>query len=194
MSNQIVASLKGGGVVVVPTDTVYGIAVLPTLPSAVERIYKLKRRPRHMNLPIMVASQADLSALGLAINEAARRLLQSPLVPGSLTLALGFGDGPRPAWLEQRDEVAVRIPNDEALLSVLRETGPLLVTSANAHGAGTAESLAEVLAQLDGEPDLAVDGGILHTVPSTLINCRLDPPVIEREGAISTAQVMEYLK
>ena len=107
---------------------------------------------------------------------------------------MGFRSVVLPSWLEGREEAAIRIPNDACLLAVLRQTGPLLVTSANLHGASTPENLAEVLAQLDGVPDLAVDGGILHTIPSTLINCRLDPPVVERVGAIPEAQVMEYLK
>ena len=191
---EIVDSLSGGGVVVIPTDTVYGLAVLPAFPRSVDRVYALKRRPRHLNLPVMVASEKDFETLGLAVTEAAARLLRSPLIPGSLTLAMGFLEGRVPAWLEGREEVAVRIPNDLRLLSVLRQTGPLLVTSANAHGSMTSESLADVLAQLDGAPDLAVDGGVLHTVPSTLVNCRCDPPVVEREGTITRAQIMEQLK
>ena len=86
--------------------------------------------------------------------------------------------------LAGREEVAIRIPDDDRVLAVLRRTGPLLVTSANLHGAATPESLADALAQLDGAPDLAIDGGSLNTVPSTLVNCRRDPPVVEREGAI----------
>jgi L-threonylcarbamoyladenylate synthase len=173
---------------------VYGLAVVPGFAQSVERVYSLKHRPRHMNLPVMVSSEKDLEALGFAVNAPARRLLRSPLIPGSLTLAMGFRPVPLPAWLEGRDEAAVRIPNDSCLLAVLREIGPLLVTSANAHGAETPESLAGVMADLYGVPDLAVDGGILKTVPSTLVNCRSDPPIIERVGAIPEDQVMEYLK
>ena len=107
---------------------------------------------------------------------------------------MGFGPaGPVPAWLAGRDEVAIRIPDDARLLQVLERAGPLLVTSANAHGAGTPDRLDQILAQLDGAPDLAVDGGTLRTVPSTLVNCRREPPVIEREGSIPAARVMEYL-
>jgi L-threonylcarbamoyladenylate synthase len=189
----IVRCLKAGGVVVLPTDTVYGIAVDPNFPDAVDRLYALKQRPRRMNLPIMVASADDLEPLGLHVNEPARRLLASPLVPGGLTMAMGFAGQFRPPWLEGREEVAVRIPDDARLLAVLAAAGPLLVTSANAHGAGTPLTLAEALAQLDGAPDLAVDGGALKDVPSTLVNCRLDPPVVEREGAIAASQVLEYL-
>lgn len=191
---RIVDCLSIGGVILLPTDTVYGLAVLPTFEQSVDRVYSLKRRPRHMNLPIMVSSQGELEALGFDVNDAATRLLSSPLIPGSLTLAMGFRPGSRPQWLEGREEAAVRIPDDNCLLSVLRRIGPLLVTSANSHGAETPETLTDVLAQLHGVPDLAVDGGILLTIPSTLVNCRGNPPVVERIGAIPEAEVMEYLK
>jgi L-threonylcarbamoyladenylate synthase len=190
---QIAACLTGGGVVVLPTDTVYGIAASPTHPDAVERIFQLKARPNSVNLPIMVADPAALIDLGLAINPRAAHLLASPLVPGGLTLVLGFVEGPRPVWLNGREEVAVRIPDHAPLLAILRLTGPLLVTSANAHGAGSAETLDQVLAQLAGRPDLAIDGGVLHTTPSTLVNCRTDPPTVERLGAIPAETIAEYL-
>lgn len=189
----IVDCLTGGGVVLLPTDTVYGLAILPDLEQSKERVYLLKRRPKNMNLPIMVSSADELGALGFDVNASATRLLRSPLIPGSVTIAMGLRPG-RPRWLEGRVEAAVRIPDDNRLLSILRRTGPLLVTSANLHGAQTPQSLSDVLAQLDGQPDLAIDGGVLDTIPSTLVNCRLDPPVIERIGAVSESEIMGYLK
>lgn len=176
-----------------PTDTVYGLAVSPRFDESIDRLFALKRRPRNVNLPIMVASDAELEPLGFQISESARRLLRSPLIPGSLTLALGFSSDYRPDWLRGREEAAIRIPNDERLLTVLRKTGPLLVTSANAHSAETPDNTADILAQLDGAPDLSIDGGILRTTASTLVNCRLDPPVIERAGVVPESEVHRYL-
>ncbi|HEV8204367.1 MAG TPA: L-threonylcarbamoyladenylate synthase [Pyrinomonadaceae bacterium] len=190
---EIVECLGNGGVVLLPTDTVYGLAVSPNFDKSIDRLFALKRRPRNVNLPIMVWSDEELESLGFEITQSARRLLRSPLIPGSLTLALGFRGDDRPAWLEGRDEAAVRIPNDERLLAVLREAGPLLVTSANAHSAGTPDNVAEILEQLDGAPDLYVDGGILKTTASTLVNCRVDPPVIERVGVVPESEVFKYL-
>jgi L-threonylcarbamoyladenylate synthase len=141
----------------------------------------------------MVAADVELEPLGFEVSESARRLLRSPLIPGSLTLAMGFSSDYRPAWLAGRDEAAVRIPNDERLLSVLRKTGPLLVTSANAHSAETPDNVADILAQLDGAPDLSIDGGTLRTTASTLVNCRVDPPVIERLGVVPESEVLKYL-
>jgi L-threonylcarbamoyladenylate synthase len=190
---EIVACLQTGGVVLIPTDTVYGLAVSPNFDKSIDRLFALKRRPRNVNLPIMVASDAELEPLGFEVSDSARRLLRSPLIPGSLTLAMGFSSDFRPAWLAGRDEAAVRIPNDERLLAVLRKTGPLLVTSANAHSAETPDNVADILAQLDGAPDLSIDGGTLRTTASTLVNCRVDPPLIERLGVVSEAEVLKYL-
>ena len=189
----IVECLENGGVVLLPTDTVYGLAVSPKFDGAIDRLFALKRRPRNVNLPIMVASEAELETLGFEISESGRRLLRSPLIPGSLTLAMGFSSDYRPAWLAGRDEAAVRIPNDERLLAVLRKTGPLLVTSANAHSAETPDNVADILAQLDGAPDLWIDGGTLRTTASTLVNCRVDPPRIERLGVVPESEVLKYL-
>jgi len=192
-TDLIVECLGNGGVVLLPTDTVYGLAVSPEFDESIDRLFALKRRPRNVNLPIMVASDAELEPLGFEVSESARRLLRSPLIPGSLTLAMGFSSDYRPAWLAGRDEAAVRIPNDERLLSVLRQTGPLLVTSANAHSAETPDNVADILAQLDGAPDLTVDGGTLRTTASTLVNCRVDPPRIERIGVVPESEVLKYL-
>ena len=190
---DIVACLGSGGVVLLPTDTVYGLAVSPKFDESITRLFALKRRPRNVNLPIMVASDAELEPLGFEISDAAKRLLRSPLIPGSLTLAMGFSSDYRPAWLAGREEAAVRIPNDERLLAALRETGPLLVTSANAHSAETPDNVADILAQLDGAPDLSIDGGTLRTTASTLVNCRVDPPRIERIGVVPESEVLKYL-
>jgi len=192
-ADEVVDCLAGGGVVLLPTDTVYGLAALPTAPDAVRRIFALKGRPASMNLPILVADRADVASLGGIVNPAADRLLRSAFVPGALTLAVGIDSAAAPAWLAGRDEAAFRVPADDWLLSVLRRTGPVLATSANVHAVPPKESVAEILAELTGAPDLAVDGGVRATVASTLVNCNVDQPVIERVGAVSAADIERVL-
>jgi L-threonylcarbamoyladenylate synthase len=189
---DIVRCLGAGGVALLPTDTVYGLAAAPAHDAAVARIFALKRRPRTVNLPVMIAGREQLEGLGAVVTSAAERLLASPHMPGPLTLALRINPARAPAWLAGRDEVAVRMPDHPLMLSVLRAAGPLFVTSANAHGATTPESLADALAQLDGAPDIAVDGGTLSSIPSTLANCAVSPATVERVGAIP-AHVIEAL-
>ena len=177
-----------------PTDTVYGLAALPTDEAAVDRLFELKMRPRQMHLPIMVANKKDLVALGVQMTDAADKLLQSPYMPGALTIVLGFKDDNRLPWLKGRDEIAIRIPDDARLLAVLEKTGPLLVTSANRHGWGDIPTkVPEILEELDGEPDLVLDEGDVKVVPSTIINCRITPPVIERVGRIAEQELFDFL-
>jgi L-threonylcarbamoyladenylate synthase len=194
-TNQIIQALQTGGVILIATDTVYGLAALPTNEKAVAKIYELKQRPREMFLPIMVAGMEDLEKLGLDVNKNARKLFASELVPGAITFVLGFKDESlKPEWLKIRDEIATRIPNNALLLSVLRETGPLLVTSANKHGhVQTPNKVKDILAELNGTPDLIVEDGEGKDVPSTIINCRYNPPVIERYGLISETTIHKII-
>jgi len=196
MKDRAIQTLKNGGTVLLATDTVYGLAALPTSARAVAKIYDLKQRPRDMFLPVMVACVDDLAALGLDINGNARRLLDSELVPGAVTFVLGFRDEAlKPAWLASRDEIAARIPDDALLLAILRATGPLLVTSANRHGRrDTPSSVNGILKDLNGAPDLVIDGGECRDVPSTIINCRHDPPVIERCGLIEEVIIRKIIE
>ncbi len=192
--DKVVECMKGGGVALLPTDTVYGLAALPTERAAIERIFELKSRPVNFNLPIMVSSVKGLEALGLDLNANAMKLLSSEYVPGALSLVLGFKNGPLHSWLEGRDEVAVRIPDDEWLLAVLEKTGPMLVTSANKHKTTqTPSTVQEILEELNGEPEIVIDGGSLENVASTIINCRFDPPAIERLGEITHEALQKVL-
>ncbi len=184
-SKKIADVLLNGGVALLPTDTVYGLAASPLHPSAVARIFDLKARPTRQNLPIMIHSLKDMEAMGLDINVFAKKLIKSAYMPGDITLVLGFKSIPSVSWLAGREEVAVRIPNHKLMLSVLKKTGPLMVTSANRHGNPTTPlTVSEVLADLTAAPDIAVDGGNVENVPSTIINCRTTPPTIERSGRI----------
>jgi L-threonylcarbamoyladenylate synthase len=188
---QVVDTLRGGGVVLLPTDTVYGLAVHPAAGDGpLARLFALKQRPLSRNLPIMVASAEQARELGARVTPAAEALFAA-FSPGALTVALGVTDPP--LWLAGRDEIAVRIPADQFLLAVLRAAGPLLVTSANRSGEPTPATMAEALGQLAGEPDLAVDDGPRETVPSTLVNCNLPTPVVERVGAVPTDQIEKVL-
>jgi L-threonylcarbamoyladenylate synthase len=184
-----VAVLCDGGVAVVPTDTVYGLAARPDQADAVRAVYRMKDRPESMHLPVLAASVAQVRALGVAFTPGAHALA-GRWWPGPLTLAFGFRAGAdRPAWLDGRDEVAVRIPDHDFLRGLLEQTGVLVVTSANPHGTPTPRTAHDVADALGDAVDLVVDGGELEDVPSTLVNVGSDAPSVEREGAISRAAV-----
>ena len=186
--------LRDGGVAVVPTDTVYGLAARPDAAEAVRAVYRMKDRPEGMHLPVLAASVTQVRALGVAFTSGADALARR-WWPGPLTLAFGFAEGrDRPAWLDGRAEVAVRIPDHDFLRALLEQTGVLVVTSANQHGAPTPRTAHAVVTAL-GEPvALVVDGGQLEDVPSTLVNVGGPAPVVEREGAISRAAIERALQ
>ncbi len=186
-------ALRAGELVVVPTDTVYGIAALPDVEGAADRIYLAKDRPGDLPLPVLASSLAQVHELGVAFTNAATTLA-ARWWPGPLTLAFGFAAGAtRPHWLAGRDEVAVRIPRNAFLLALMRTTGPLLVTSANRHGAPTPSSAEEAGQQLAPYVDIAIDAGILDASPSTLVNVRSAVAEVEREGTIPRSAVAEAL-
>jgi L-threonylcarbamoyladenylate synthase len=176
-----------------PTDTVFGLAVLPTQTLGVDRLYALKARPRAKALPIMLANAGQLVDLGVIISLAIEKLLSSPFVPGALTIVAQVNPWKCPDWLHGRDEVAFRIPNSPLLLEVLAQVGPLLVTSANLAGAPTQQTVPDVLAQLTGVPDLVVPGEAGADIASTLINCSKNLAVIERVGAVSVADLSKWV-
>jgi L-threonylcarbamoyladenylate synthase len=191
---RIVEALRAGGVVLLPTDTVLGLATLPHMQAGVDRLYALKDRPRAKALPIMVAAPAQLADLGVILTPAIEQALASPFVPGALTIAAEIDPQICPGWLAGRREIAFRIPDAPLLLKLLRQVGPLLVTSANRAGHPTPATASEVLAQLMDAPDWVVEGPAGADVASTLINCTRSPAVIERLGAISKAQLAQYMQ
>ena len=184
-AERIAAEVLGaGGVAVVPTDTVYGLAARPDDADAVRAIYRVKGRPEGMHLPVLAASVGQVRALGVTFSPEADALVRR-WWPGPLTLAFGFETGrARPAWLDGRVEVAVRVPDHDFLRALLGRTGPLVVTSANPHGAPTPRTALDVTTGLGPTVDLVVDGGPLQDVPSTLVNLHAAHPLVEREGAI----------
>ncbi|GAA3852900.1 L-threonylcarbamoyladenylate synthase [Celeribacter arenosi] len=189
----VVAALKAGKVVLLATDTVLGLAVSPAHEDAVERLYALKDRPREKNLPVMVADLDQIVAIGGIMTPSATALATSEFMPGPLTIVLGLDPARTPAWLKGRSEIAVRIPDDDFLRAVLRDAGPLFVTSANRSGRPTPATSAAAAADLTDAPDLVVTGTSRTETPSTLVNCQTVPPKIERLGAVSRAQITQIL-
>jgi L-threonylcarbamoyladenylate synthase len=187
------AALRRGQIVVVPTDTVYGVAALPARPEATTLIFTAKGRPAGQPLPVLASDVDQVRALGVTLPPAALALAER-WWPGPLTMALGFTrEATRPAWLEGRHEVAVRIPQQAFLLALLDQTGPLLVTSANRHGQPTPRSAADAAEALAPHVALAVDAGTLTDTPSTLITLRDGTVEVEREGAVSHRDIDDVL-
>src|ERR1700733_7121616 len=151
--------LLQGGVAVVPTDTVDGLAAQPTEVAAVRTIYRLKGRPEGLHLPVLAASVDHVRSLGVSFTSAAEALARH-WWPGPLTLAFGFDPrGERPEWLRGRTGVAVCISPDPFLHAAPQRTGMRVVTSANPHGAPTPRTAKDVAVALGSAVELLVDAG-----------------------------------
>jgi L-threonylcarbamoyladenylate synthase len=186
--------LLNGEVVAVPTDTVYGVGASLAQSDAVASLFLLKDRPSTMPLPVLVSSLSAVDELDVAWSDRAQQLAQefwpgalTIVVPASRELAIGVGGS--------GDTIGVRVPNDELLLSLLRECGPLAVSSANAHGESPCHTAQEVLMALAGDHLAGVlDGGDRRGEVSTVVEVTETSWRVLREGAISAARLAATLE
>jgi L-threonylcarbamoyladenylate synthase len=185
-----VAVLQQGGIVVFPTDTVYGVGALPGDARAVRKIFRAKRRPPERAIPILIADEADLPRVAAAVPPAARRLARA-FWPGPLTIVLRRAPAFRGAGLAEDDTVAVRIPNHPVARALIRAAGgALAVTSANLSGRPSLPTAGEVAAQIGRRVDLILDGGRCPGgVESSVVDCSRTPIRLLREGALTRDQL-----
>ncbi len=185
---RAVSVLKSGGLVAIPTDTVYGLAALVSDASAIARIYQAKERSENKAIAVLIGDLDQLDRVTFALNQAARRLAQA-FWPGALTLVVARHAG-LPENLSPLPTVGVRMPDHDFARRLMRRTGPLATTSANLSGGPNPRNAKEVLAQLDGRIELLLDGGDAPGgIPSTVVDCTGPSVNILRQGAISQDQI-----
>ena len=151
-------ALAGGSVIVVPTDTVYGLAARPDVPGAVDRLFELKGRAREKALPVLGVDLDSLRAV-VEFDEPADSLARD-YWPGPLTLVLPRAKGfVHDLGAGGSDSVAVRVPNADLALRLLAATGPLAVTSANPSGDPPALNVDDVRSMFGDAIPIYLDGG-----------------------------------
>jgi len=176
--------LKHGGLVAFPTDTVYGLAALPFKGEYVEGLFSAKGRNNSRAIAILIGDYADLKRVVDHFDETSTRLAQR-FWPGPLTLVVPKLAG-LPEVLSQDGTIGVRMPDHPVALALLRQVGPLAVTSANISGQDNANTAEEVYRQLNGRVHLIIDGGRSSGgVPSTVVSWVSSSMTILREGPIS---------
>ena len=185
-----VDAIRRGGVIAIPTDTVYGLACDPVDDAAVERIYTIKRRPAGLELTLLCATTTEIEEL-VDLGPAAR-LLAAACWPGALSIICGLR-GHGLAIPRTGSTLSVRIPDHPITLELLRRTGPLATTSANRHGEPPGETAQAVASALGGEIDAIVDGGPSGGLASTIIDCTTTNPRVLREGPIPAAVLLTLL-
>ena len=183
--------LRAGGVVVLPTDSVYGIGCAATPGnSAHEKIFSIKRRDRAQTLPWLVGDPEDLLAFGRDLPPWALTLARK-LWPGALTLVVQASDAVAPEYRAANGTIALRVPDSNFVRELARRVGPLATTSANTHGEAAATSGAVVEPRIVAAADLTVDAGPAPlAVASTIVGCEGARPRIYREGAIPRERIL----
>jgi L-threonylcarbamoyladenylate synthase len=184
-------AILGGELVVLPTDTVYGVGADAFSPAAVRRLLAAKGRGRDMPSPVLVGTMRAATALVENLGDDGQRLIDE-FWPGALTivcratrtLSWDLGD--------TKGTVAIRMPQDPLALDLLRETGPMAVTSANLTGSAAATTASEARDQLGEAVAVYLDGGTAAGgVSSTIVDLTGPQPRLLRRGAISVGRLRE---
>ena len=183
-------ALRSGDLVVLPTDTVYGVAADAFDHDGTARIFRAKDRSRAFPLPVLVRSPKQVIGLVTRVPETAERLMAA-YWPGPLTLVVASDANLTWDLGEAEGTVAVRMPLDQVTLDVIREVGPLAVTSANRSGRPPARTVAEAQQSLGESVAVYVDGGSrTDTAPSTIVDLTRAEPHVLREGSVPTDEVL----
>ena len=188
-----VGALDAGNLVVLPTDTVYGVAARPGVPGATERLFRAKGRPRDLTIPILVAGSEDAGRVGSLDPRAAA--LAERFWPGPLTLVVPRA--PLTASWDlglERATVALRVPDDPVAVILLARTGPLAVTSANRSGRPTPEDCSGVRGELGDAVAVYLCAGRRSPVPSTILDLSGPEPIVLRAGALAAEEVLGALR
>jgi L-threonylcarbamoyladenylate synthase len=186
--------LQGGGIVALPTDTVYGVAVALDTLDGVERLFHVKQRPPDKGIMLLLDDAGQASSIGLM--GAAATALAEACWPGGLTVIVPRRpDVSLPAALTGgAPTIGLRVPDHDAPRVLARGVGPLPTTSANVSGLPEARDATEILDQLGDAVDLILDGGVAHGGPaSTVIDCTGPTPQPLRIGAVPLDRVADIL-
>lgn len=186
-------AVRGGEVVVLPTDTVYGVGVDAFDADAVAAVLAAKGRGREMPMPVLVPNAQTVDGLATDVPAYARDLIRA-FWPGPLTLVLHSQSSLMWDLGETNGTVALRMPQNDAALRLLAEVGPMAVTSANVSGQPPAQTILDAATQLGSVVSVYLDAGASTcSLVSTILDCTRESPVILRAGAISAGQIQEVL-
>jgi len=190
--NLAATVLREGGIVVFPTETVYGIGASAASCFGPQEIIDIKMRPENKPLPWLVEDEDALETYGVEVPEYAH-LLAKAFWPGALTIVVKAADLVAPEFTDDRGTVALRCPDHELVQELIRASGnAIITTSANTSGKPAVGAFAELEERIIASADLTLDAGeTLHKTASTVVDCTGPEPLVLREGAIPAARVLE---
>jgi len=194
MSNELEvasAALRRGRLVVLPTDTIYGVGALPRSHGGVAGIFEAKGRPMDKPIPVLAANSEDL--YDVVVFDERARAVAAALWPGPLSIVL-----PRqPDWPYDlgggQETIAVRVTTNDVARGLLERTGPLAVTSANRSGEAPAMSVDEARAALGDRIAVYLDGGPCSDTPSSVVSLVGELQML-REGSVSLEEIQRVIE
>lgn len=188
--DEAVSSLRAGNVVVIPTDTVYGLAVDPTRTGAVDGLFRLKRRPSSLTLPVLVGGFPDALALAAEGSfDGVAGALARELWPGALTIVVERSRSLRWDLGGDGRSIGLRCPDHPIARGLCQSVGPLATTSANLHGERPVTD-PEQLRRMFGEEVVVLDGGNLNGEASTVVDARWRELACLRRGAVPWEEIL----
>lgn len=190
--NEIISTIKNGKVVAFPTETVYGLGVKFGSVETLDLLMEAKNREYSKAITLMVANKQEIENYAYVSHDAKKII--SRFMPGMLTLVFKKKENVDSKMTNGKETIGIRIPDNDFVLSLLKEAGPMLVTSANLSNHPNTTSTKEVLEQLDGRIDLIVDGETKDSIASTVIDVSGKDIKILREGKITQKQIEEVIK
>jgi len=183
-----VEALRGGDIVGIPTDTVYGLAADPWHSGAADRLFLVKGRPRSVELPVLVTGEEQALTLATAVPECALRLM-ARFWPGALTIVLPRRQEVDADLGEEDETIGLRCPNHPVPLALCEAMGPIATTSANRHGSRPMTTAQELAASLPGIA-VVLDAGVCAGAPSTVVDSTGEVPKLLRAGSIEWDQIV----
>jgi L-threonylcarbamoyladenylate synthase len=181
--------IQAKGVIIYPTETLYGIGANPFFPEAMERIYAIKGRAAVKPIPFLIKDQEMLGALVEEVPSVGRELIKR-YWPGALTLIFRAKKGLRPPLKGKDGTIGVRISSSPVAHAIVEAMdAPLTSTSANLSGAADLLDGKELAQVFGNQVDLIIDGGKVPGIGSTIIDLTVDPPRVVRQGMIKVSHL-----
>jgi L-threonylcarbamoyladenylate synthase len=182
-NQKIVSLIKSGKVGVIPTDTIYGLVGLALNQNSIQRMYKIKGRDKSKPFIILISDISELEKFGVILSVDHQKFLQK-YWPGKLSAIIPFSKQNMEYLSRGFNTLSFRLPDDESLVKLLRQTGPLAAPSANPEGKPPATNATEILEYFDGKIDFIVDVGTITDSASTLVDLSGTKPKILRQGDV----------
>ncbi len=190
--NELVKILKNDGVISVPTDTVYGVCARISTKKAYDKLVAIKNRPKEKAFPVMCANIEQIKNIAI-VDETAEKIIKA-FMPGPLTVVLKKNKEIPDYVTNGKDTIAVRMAPSEALKELINKVeSPIFMTSANKSGEPTCNNIDEIekaCPSLDG----ILEGEVLFSMGSTIIDCTSNEVKILRNGPIMLSEILEILK